>query len=129
MKLSLTAVSANRNFTKAFARHSDALSSLRNSLTGLDLPKSRIHTLQLVFMDRVPSHVRVIGAIGAFTQVEAGIPEGIEQVIDDQGTFSASLRDAVLRAISDLLIPSAERDLLIARVKSSMTDGCAGEVT
>ena len=118
MKLLLTAVSANRKFTKALVRNSEALSGLRNSLTGLDLPSTRIETLQITFMDRSPDHVRVVGSLDSFTQIEVGIPEDLDEYSDGDKLVNL-IRSSILRGISELLVPSAERELMLARVKAS----------
>lgn len=118
MQLSLTAVTENRKFTKALVRNSEALSGLRSSLTGLDLPNAGIETLQIVFKDRSPDHVRVIGSLDRLTQVEVGIPEDLDQYADGDG-FVNLVRSSVLRAISELLVPSDDRELMLARVRGS----------
>lgn len=119
MKLSLTAVTANRAFTKALIRNSDALAALRGSLTSVVLPSGRIETLQIVFQDENPGAVKAPEKVENLTQVEVGIPEDLGGHPIEPAKLVAFVKEAVLRAISDLLIPTNEREMLLARVRAS----------
>lgn len=119
MELSLTAVTANRGFSKALTRNSGALAGLEHSLSGLDLPDGRIETLQIVFKDRGDGFVQVVGGVERFTQVQVGIPEDPNQYLDGEDKFVEFVRGALLRAIAELHIPTGEREMILARVRAS----------
>src|SRR5690349_13133180 len=113
MNLSLTAVSENRRFTKALVRHSEALEELRRSLSRAGRALSGIKTLQIVFHDRSPEADPLVGALEPLTQVMVGIPEPLDPYWDNAALFVEVIRFSVIRGISALPLPTAERDLML----------------
>jgi hypothetical protein len=76
MKISITAVSANRLFGKALTRIASLIDLLEIAVRDIDTTDEPFDVLQLVFMDRPPDYIKPIGTKRGdrLFQVEVGIP-------------------------------------------------------
>jgi hypothetical protein len=111
MRLSISAVSGNRKFTKALVKHSQRIDSLRNSAVGISTDSMPFDTLQIIFLDRDQSYLRPVGCKkDRIFQVEVATPD--EQDIDysDETSLFRAIAGKLLVALKSTNLSETEKD-------------------
>ena len=112
MDISITAVTGNRRFVKALTRISPLLASLKLLAQGVDTTREPFDVLQLVFMDRPPTHLKSVGTKRGdrLFQVEVGIPSP-EGITDETLLHEVAARIEMAISVCPLSDP-AKQDIL-----------------
>ena len=111
LKLSISAVSGNRKFTKALVRYSSEIDALRNAAISYNSNSLPFDTLQIVFFDRDESYLRAVGCKkDRLFQVEVATP--------DENRIDYSRAKSLIRAIAEKLILALESTHIESEEKS-----------
>jgi hypothetical protein len=114
MKLSISAVSGKRKFTKALVKHSSKIDLLRNAAISFPTESLPFDTLQIVFLDRDETYLRPVGCKNdRIFQVEVATP-------DDQRT-DYSCATSFLRAIAEKLLMALKTTNIAEEKKNEIT--------
>jgi hypothetical protein len=116
MEISITAVTKNRHFTKALARHSAVLDAVRES--GGAIVSAEFDILQLVFVDRPPAYASAIGCRGGdrLFQVHVGIPDEKDVDYRNGTAFVRMVADKVMVAAKSSGLPDATQSQLAEKL-------------
>jgi hypothetical protein len=100
MEISITAVTANRRFSKALSRTSQATTCLEESCQNIPTAEAPFDILQIVFVDEPESYVKGIGTRrDRLYQIEIGVPEGLEFKLTEDAIFIAKIAQQFRRAV------------------------------
>lgn len=121
MQISITAVTANRKFSKALVRHSGVLVPTKQVALNVDTSKLPFDILQLVFMDEREDYVKAIGRKhDRLFQVFVGIPDERSVDFSDASAFFASMVDRLVSAAKVCRLPPDIESQLIEAIDESL---------
>ncbi len=116
MKISITAVTRNRMFSKALIRISPQIEPMKLAMEGFSTTDEEFDVLQIVFVDKNDEYLKVSGTKKGdrLFQVEVGIPSNISFKPDSDEKLAKETKRRVLTATN---VSSLQQDRKIEASK------------
>lgn len=124
MKLSITAVTRNRQFSKALIRLSTKLKLVKNIASDINTEEESFDILQFVFVDCHEEHCQVLGTEGKdrLCQIEVGIPKMENFKPETDIELFYKIINAIQKGIESSKMSEIISKIIIARINDIKND-------
>src|SRR5262245_38087540 len=119
MDISLTAVTDNNHFSKAFIRVAEPLNAIRECVKDISAANEPFDILQVVFMDEPETYIKIEGAPGGsrLFQILAGLPRHLNFKPQDDLLLISAIEKQVLAAIDRSPLSQETKLEAISRIR------------